>query len=98
MRRDFIDYTFFRKENIHIQDFIQSVLSSAENDIKMSEDIQVGGSTFLIGNPFTRQSLLYKLRRHPSLQSFAFEGVNIENNVKQGAAIKVTWPSLIGND
>ena len=55
MRRDFVDYAFFRKENIDMQDFIQSVLSSTENNIKMSEDIQVGSSTFLIGNAFIRQ-------------------------------------------
>ena len=98
MRRDSIDYTFFRKENINIQDFIQSILSSAESDVKLSEDIQIGSSTFLIGNAFTRQSLLYKLRKHPLLQAFTFEGINIENNLKQGAAIKVGWSSLINKD
>ena len=98
MRRDSIEYTFFRKENINIQDFIQSILSSAESDIKLSEDIQIGSSTFLIGNAFTRQSLLYKLRKHPLLQAFTFEGINIENNLKQGAAIKVGWSSLILQD
>lgn len=55
MRRDFVDYTFFRKSNIDLRDFINSLMHAAEIDIKVSEDIQVGSLTFLVGNPFIRQ-------------------------------------------
>ncbi len=95
MRRDFVDYTFFRKSNIDLRDFIDSLMHAAEIDIKVSEDIQVGSLTFLVGNPFIRQWLLYKLRKHPLLQHFTFEGVNVEGDLKNGAAIMVDWSSLI---